>query len=447
MNKKHKSVLWGAATSAYQVEGATFQDGNGKNSWDRYYEINDLGYNGSMAVDHYNHVLEDLSLFKEISLETYRFSVAWSRIFPDNSGKINKKGLAFYDTIVDTLNEYGIEPYLTLYHWDLPIYLMDEGGWLNPKIIDEFLLYSKTLFEHFKGRVRLWGTINEPMSEVLEAYIQGTHPPQEKNYTHAFQVSHHYNLASAKAIKLFREMEMPGKIGIVLNPLPIDVLEETEENIEAAKIAYDFLSDWYIRPATIGSYPEEMLEYCQKNFDAPRFGNDDLKIMQENIGDYLGVNYYMRRVVAANNLESVEIEDKYKFVKVPGGKYTKWDWEVYPEGLGNLLHRIYDDYGEREIIIAENGMGFDDDISDNGDFHDHERISYLKDHISELMKLRDEGINITAYYVWSAIDLLSWTNGYQKRYGLVGVDFETMERRIKNSGYWYRHFIETGEMK
>lgn len=438
----HKHILWGAATAAYQVEGAAYCDGKGKNSWDEYYEINDIGYDGTVAVDHYHHVAEDLRLFHEIGLQTYRFSVSWSRILPEGTGEVNPKGLEFYDFIVDTLNEYGIEPYLTLYHWDLPLPLLKKGGWLNPEVIKDYLNYCRILFEHFRGRVRMWGTINEPASEVIEGYIQGTHPPQEKNYAHAFQVSHHYNLASASAIKMFREMGMEGKIGIVLNPMPVDVLEETPDNLKARDIAYDFLSDWYLSPALTGRYPKKMLEYCQKTYGSPKIQEYDYRLMEENTGDYLGINYYMRRVVKAKDLDSKSIEDQYTFVKVPDGNYTKWGWEIYPEGVANLLQRIYNDYGKKEIIIAENGIGFDDQIDESGQFQDEERISYMHQHIDTIERLCCEGFNITAYYVWSAIDLLSWTNGYQKRYGLIGVDYKTLERRIKKSGFWYKDFIE-----
>ena len=437
----HKKILWGAATAAYQVEGATFCDGKGKNSWDEYYVKNDLGYNGEFAVDHYHHVEEDVKLFKEVGLQTYRFSVSWSRILPNGTGEINPKGLAFYDLLVDKLLENGIEPYLTLYHWDLPLPLLENGGWLNKETVDAYLEYSRILFEHFRGRVKMWATINEPASEVLEGYIQGTHPPQEKNYAHAFQVSHHYNLASALAIKLFREMNMEGKIGIVLNPMPVDILEDNESNQKARKIAYDYLSDWYISPALTGHYPKEMLEFCKKTYQSPVIEEDEIRIMEENIGDYLGINYYMRRVVEAKNLDSNEIEEKYSYVRVPDGNYTKWGWEIYPQGLENLLKQIYNDYGKKEIIISENGIGFDDQMGEDGEFIDDERIAYLESHTEIVENLCMEGIDISAYYVWSAIDLLSWTNGYQKRYGLIGVNFDTMERIIKKSGKWYKQFI------
>ena len=443
----HKKILWGAATAAYQVEGATYCDGKGKNSWDDYYEKNNLGYDGKFAVDHYHHVEEDLRLFHEIGLQSYRFSVSWSRILPEGTGRINEKGLAFYDRIVDTLNQYGIEPYLTIYHWDLPLPLLEKGGWLNPEIIQAFLEYCAILFEHFRGRVKLWATINEPASEVIEGYIQGTHPPQEKNYAHALQVSHHYNLASAKAIQLFRNMKMEGKIGIVLNPMPVDILEDTVENQTAREIAYDFLSDWYICPALTGHYPETMLKFCQETYHAPVIQEDEIHVMEENTGDYLGVNYYMRRVVKAKNLTRNKIEDKFSYVKVPGGNYTKWGWEIYPEGIVNLLERIYNEYGKIEIIISENGIGFDDQMNENGRFEDHERIAYLKEHTAVIEKLCEDGIDITGYYVWSAMDLLSWTNGYQKRYGLVGVNFDTMERTVKKSGEWYREFIRQENKK
>ncbi|WP_018659016.1 glycoside hydrolase family 1 protein [Allofustis seminis] len=439
-----KNILWGAATAAYQVEGATYDDGKGKNSWDQFYELNNLGYDGRFAVDHYHHMKEDVKLFSEIGLESYRFSISWSRIFPEGRGKINEKGLQFYRDLVDELLKYDIEPYVTLYHWDLPLPLLEEGGWFNPETIEAFLAYCQVLFETFKGRVKLWATINEPASEVIEGYVQGTHPPQHKNeYGEALQVSHHYNVASAKAIRLFREMKMDGKIGIVLNPMPVDVLEETEDALKARQIAYDYLSDWYISPALTGTYPSAMLAYCQKNYQSPKITSEDIEVMKDNCGDFLGINYYMRRVVAAGDLDHPYLEKQFKFVKVPGGHYTKWDWEIYPQGLSDLIQGIYAQYGPCEIIISENGMGFDDPITATGEFIDEQRQSYLKEHTNVVRDLIGQGCQITGYYVWSALDLLSWTNGYQKRYGLIGVDFNTMKRTIKQSGYWYKDFIET----
>ena len=437
-------ILWGAATAAYQVEGAVREDGKGLTSWDVFYEKNDLGYDGNIAVDHYNRMKEDVKLFHEIGLETYRFSISWARILPNGSGKINEKGLNYYRNLINELLKYNIVPFVTIYHWDLPQALMDKGGWLNKEIIDDFVSYSKILFEEFGDKVPLWATINEPMSEVIEGYVQASHPPQMKNsYREALQVSHNFNVASARVIKLFRQMKLSGKIGIVLNPMPCYLLEKNEKNIEALNFAKDYLCDWCISPATIGEYPKNMLEYCKSNFNSPQITAEEEKLMKENIGDYLGINYYMRRVVEAGNLESKFIEDKFNFIKVPGGQYTKWDWEIYPKGLSDLLLHIKNEYKDMEIIIAENGMGFDDHPDKYGNFEDDERIDYIKRHIEiiEYLKAKKD-INISAYYVWSAIDLLSWTNGYQKRYGLIGVDFDTLERKIKKSGYWYKNFIE-----
>lgn len=443
--KSNKKTLWGAATAAYQVEGAVTADGKGQTSWDLYYEKNDLGYDGDIAVDHYHRMKEDVKLFHEIGLETYRFSVSWARILPNGNGEINKKGLDFYNDLIDELLKYNIKPFITLYHWDIPQALMEKGGWLNRDTISDFIEYSKILFNEFGHKVHLWGTINEPMSEVIEGYVQGTHPPESvDNYKDALQVSHHFNIASAEAIKLYHSMNLPGKIGIVLNPMPCEILEDTKENREALNYAKSYLCDWYVSPATTGEYPKEMLDYCLKNFNAPIISDYDRKLMKDNIGDYLGINYYMRRVIEADNLNSENFEDKFKFIKVPGAQYTKWDWEVYPKGLIDLLLHIKNNYKDMEIIIAENGMGFDDQPDEYGYFEDNDRIDYIKRHIEVIEYLKNHhNINISAYYVWSAIDLLSWTNGYQKRYGLIGVDFKTLDRTIKKSGYWYKNFINS----
>lgn len=436
-----KDFLWGSATASYQVEGAVNQDGKGMTSWDKYYHMPNRKYNGDVSTDHYNRYKEDIKLLSEINQKTYRFSVSWARIFPNGSGEINEKGLQFYDNLVDELLANNIEPNLTLYHWDMPLALMDKGGWLNREVVDNFVEYSKVLFTHFRGRVKLWSTINEPASEVMGGYIQGAHPPLRKNYTEALQVAHHLNLAHAKAVKLFNEMNMEGEIGIVLNPMPIHPASDKEEDIIAAKRAYDFYSDWYIAPILAGKYPERMLEECQKKYNSPKIEPGDMEILKGAKVDYLGVNYYMRRVVANNPDSTGNIDDCFKNVRVKDGNYTEWGWEIYPEGLYELLSRIQKDYGKIDFYITENGMGFYDKVESNGQVIDDDRLDYIRQHIIQIHRCLEDGINIKGYYVWSAIDLLSWTNGFEKRYGLIRVDFDTLERSIKKSGRWYADFI------
>ncbi|WEG37141.1 glycoside hydrolase family 1 protein [Amygdalobacter nucleatus] len=443
------NILWGAATCAYQVEGAVYNDGKGLTNWDVFYDKNNLGYDGKVAVDHYHHWREDVKLFHEIGLQTYRLSISWARILPNGRGEINQAGLKFYHELIDELIAYGIKPFVTIYHWDLPQALALEGGWLNRSTIKAYLGYCRILFDEFGDKVFLWGTINEPMSEVIESYVQGTHPPQIKNdYKSALQVSHHFNVASASAIKLYRDMKLKGKIGIVLNPMPCDLLDDTPDNRKALKFARSYLCDWYVSPATLGQYPDELLKYSLEKFQSPEIQSGDIELMQKNIGDYLGINYYMRRVVKANNLQNERIENKFSFVRVPDGEYTEWGWEIYPQGLKDLLLYITEHYREMEFIIAENGMGFRDKINEEGEFIDDERIDYLKRHIDLILQLvNSRAVNVAAYYVWSAIDLLSWTNGYQKRYGLIGVDYQTLERKLKKSAHWYHDFIKLQENK
>ncbi|MDN6671623.1 MAG: GH1 family beta-glucosidase [Staphylococcus equorum] len=436
--------LWGSATASYQVEGAVYQGGKGETSWDKYYKLPGKTYDGDSAADHYNRYKEDIKLMKEIGQQTYRFSVSWARILPTGEGEINEEGLTFYDNLVNELLRNNIEPNLTVYHWDMPQALMESGGWLNRENVKKFINYAEILFRHFNGRVKIWSTINEPASEVIEGYVQGTHPPLHNyNFSEAFQVSHHYNIATALAVKRFRELKIKGKIGIALNPLPIHPATDNPEDVQAAQHAYDFYSDWYLSPIMCGSYPKEMISYTQSEYNSPILEDGDLELLANNKVDYLGVNYYMRRVAAAVETDSTHRYDQFEFVQVPEGEYTSWGWEIYPDGLYELLDNIVKTYGDIEIMITENGMGFYDKVRPNELISDDYRIDYIKRHILQIKKCLNNGINVTGYYVWSAIDLLSWTNGFDKRYGLIYVDFKTMERRIKKSGYWYKKVIET----
>lgn len=442
-----KDFLWGSATASYQVEGAVNQDGKGITSWDKYYHMPNRKYNGDISSDHYNQFKEDVKLMKGINQKTYRFSVSWARILPNGKDDINKKGLQFYDDLVDELLANNIEPNLTLYHWDMPQALMETGGWLNRENIDYFEDYARILFSHFRGRVKLWSTINEPASEVIEGYIQGTHPPLVKNYAKALQVSHHFNLAHARVVKLFKEMGIEGKIGIALNPLPIHSASDKEEDKIAAEKAYAFHSDWYISPVMAGKYPEKMFKECQEKYNSPKIQAGDMELIREAKIDYLGINYYMRKVVAHNPNSIGNIDDAFKYVRVKDGIYTDWGWEIYPQGLYELLSKIQNDYGKIDFYITENGMGFADKEEENGEVIDNDRLDYIKQHIIQVHRCLENNISIKGYYVWSAIDLLSWTSGYEKRYGLIKVDFKTLERSIKKSGRWYAKFIANNAME
>lgn len=443
MKKFPEGFIWGSATASYQVEGAVNEGGKGAASWDIYYHSNDkkLTCNGDIAADHYHKFREDVKLLKEIGQNGYRFSISWPRVFPEGHGIINKEGLEFYSNLIDELIKNDIEPNVTIYHWDMPQRLLENGGWLNRDNIEYFVQYAKCLFEHFGDRVSKWTTINEPASEVMGGYMFGAHPPQEKSMAKAFQVSHNMNIAHARVVKLFREMHMKGDIGIVLNPIPMYPNSELNEDKEAAHKAYNFFSRWYLDPIMKAQYPEDMFKYCKEKYKSPEIKPGDMELLKEYPVDFLGINYYMRRVAAANSDSAKkEINDEFKFIRVEDGEYTDWGWEIYPEGMYDLLLKIKKEYGDIPIYITENGMGAKDDL-DNGEINDDYRINYLERHVNAMYDTISAGVDIRGYYVWSTLDLLSWTNGYDKRYGLIYVDFNTLERKLKKSAHWYKKVI------
>lgn len=443
-----KNFLWGSATASYQVEGGVNEGGKGVTVWDTYYHSEDRGYTGDVAADHYHRYKEDIKLLKEMGHNTYRLSISWARIFPNGYGEINQEGLDFYNNLINELIANGIKPNVTIYHWDLPQNLLDQGGWLNRDNLKHFVNYAKCLFENFGDRVDIWTTINEPASEVMGGFVQGAHPPLEKNLAKAFQVSHNMNMGHAMIVKLFREMNMKGEIGIVLNPMPVHPASDSKEDKIAAEKAYDYFTRWYVAPVMVGEYPKAMLTECIERYKSPIIEDGDLEFLKENKMDFLGINYYMRRVAAHNESGNYEkINEQFKFVKVPDGLYTDWGWEIYPEGLYELLDDIRKEYGEMPIYITENGMGAIDKIDENGEINDDYRIDYIKRHIKAMHKCIENGIEIKGYYVWSAIDILSWTNGYTKRYGLIHVDFDSLERKIKKSGKWYKKVTENNGLE
>lgn len=469
MNGFPDDFLWGAATAAYQVEGAYRENGKGLSIWDIYSHLPGTTYqgtNGDRAVDHYHRYREDVRLMAEMGLKSYRFSIAWPRVFPDGSGEINAKGIAFYSDLIDELLKYNITPVATLYHWDLPQALQGQGGWENRATAEHFARYAKTCFERFGDRVRHWITFNETINFIMLGYRDGVHPPGVRDEKRAVEVSHIVNLAHARAVleyrKLVREKSITdGMIGIAHVLLTGFPISDAEDDARACEWYEEMDFHWFYDPSLQGRYPERLLRYYQERHRAPTILDGDMALMQSAPLDFIGINYYQSAFLAHNPADGVGfaainvsgeqgsqqesgIPGLFKKVRNPRVAYTPWDWSIYPEGLYEGMKRIRERYGPLPIMITENGLGDKDSISATGEILDTPRIDYLREHVRWCQRAVDEDIPLIGYFVWSFIDLLSWLNGYQKQYGFVYVDHARDLQRAKKQSYrWYQRVIQT----
>lgn len=436
-----KDFIWGAATASYQIEGAANEDDRGETIWDRFSHTPGKVHNGDTgdrACDHYHRFREDIKIMKELGFKGYRFSIAWSRIYPEGKGKINQKGIDFYNALVDELLKEGIDPMVTLYHWDLPQKLQDQGGWGNREMADYFADYAATAFETFGDRVKKWITFNEPWVFSSIGNYYGDHAPGFRDFNLALRVSHHVLLAHGKAMEFYRQGKADGKIGITLSFSPTEPASSSPEDAAAARRADGFLNRWYLDPVFKGSYPEDMLNLYRGKFDLSMIKPGDLESVSKYPVDFLGANYYFRTVVRESNQEPVL---RYEDVKPAGAEYTEMGWEVYPRGLYNLLVRLDRDYQNPLIYITENGVAFTDDRIVNGQVEDDDRINFLKGHFMECRRAMEDGVNLGGYYVWSLLDNFEWAWGFAKRFGIVYVDYQTLKRTWKKSAHWYREVI------
>jgi beta-glucosidase len=434
-----QGFLWGAATSAYQIEGAWDEDEKGESIWDRFVRIPgriEWGENGDVACDHYHRYREDVALMKSLGLKAYRFSISWPRIFPKGKGPLNAKGLDFYDRLVDELLAAGISPFATLYHWDLPQALQDEGGWALRDTAYRFADYAAAVAKRLGDRVTSWITHNEPWVAAWVGYGWGRHAPGLANPQVAIQVAHHLLLSHGLAGEVLRDwVGQSAKIGIALNLSPIYPASDSPEDQEAAHQADGFLNRWFLDPLFCGSYPADMLEHSGPL--APRVEPGDMAMIGRRL-DFLGVNYYTRQVVRHAPLNPPLDMD---YVQVPDAERTELGWEVFPQGLYDLLVRLCRDYKIPAIIVTENGAAFPDEISSDGKVHDPKRIAYLREHLRQCHRAVEAGVALRGYFVWSLLDNFEWTHGYTKRFGLVYVDFATQRRIPKASAHWYTQVI------
>ena len=427
--------IWGAATAAYQVEGATAEDGRGESIWDRYGAgpgniVN--GDTGVVACDSYHRHSEDTRLIRELGLDAFRFSIAWPRILPDGSGRVNLAGLDHYDRLVDELLASGIDPYVTLYHWDLPQALEDRGGWPARETVEAFTQYTEAVVSRLGDRVRHWITLNEPWVVSWLGYGLGVHAPGRANEKDALAAAHHVLLAHGRAAEVLRRDAPGARVGVTIDLVPMYPLTYAEADIHAARHSDGFRNRWFLDPVLGRGYPRDMLEGYATML--PRIEDDDLRTIAAPL-DFLGVNYYTRNVVRAREGTTTPAQ-----VETDGAEHTEMGWEVYPEGLTDLLVRLHREYELPDLYITENGAAFAD-ARRNGSVSDPERISYLERHLGALGNAVAEGVPVRGYFLWSLLDNFEWAFGYSKRFGIVHVDFETLERVPKASFAWYRDFI------
>jgi len=431
--------LWGAATSAYQIEGSPLADGAGPSIWHRFSHTPGLvenGDTGDTACDHYRRYEEDVRLMRELGLSAYRFSISWSRVLPEGRGRVNVKGLDFYKRLVDALLTNGIRPFATLYHWDLPAALDDCGGWLNGDIADWFAEYARVLFRALDGQVRLWATLNEPFVVTDGGYLRGALAPGHKSLFEAPIASHNLLLAHAAAVQAYRA-EGRHEIGIVMNIEPKSPASGSAEDRAAASRAEGYVNRQYLDPIFRGKYPRELSQIFGEAW--PRFAAADMARIRQPI-DFLGVNYYTRAVTQHDPLALPVRSSK---VRQPRHAYTETDWEVYPKGLSDTLLWVKERYGGLPLYVTENGAAFYDPPTAEGGLQDSLRVDYLRRHLLAARDAIRKGANLKGYFVWSLLDNFEWAHGYSKRFGIVHVDYETQKRTPKASARFYADVIRT----
>jgi beta-glucosidase len=432
--------LWGAATAAYQIEGAWNEDGKGESIWDRFthrpYTILN-GDSGDVACDHYHRMPEDVALMKELGLKTYRFSISWPRVLPEGRGPVNQAGLGFYDRLVDELLAADILPNATLNHWDLPQAIQERGGWPVRDCTDWFADYAQLMFDRLGDRVAFWSTHNEPHVIAYPSYGEGVFAPGVADYSQAYQTVHHLLLAHGKAVQAFRQGNHTGEIGIVIyfgNYVPAS---DSQADHDACRRAYENMSAIFGDPIFKGRYPERLLEWLGSH--APAIQNGDLELIHQPL-DFLGVNHYFTVQVAFEPRHGLlKLVDRQ--VTAPGWGHTEMGWGVNPEGITAALLDLKQRYDNPKILITENGCAMRDVPDEDGFVADWRRIDYLRAHIRAVHEALQAGVNVRGYYVWSLMDNFEWAFGYQPRFGLIRVDYPTGRRIPKQSAHWYREVI------
>jgi len=432
--------VWGAATASYQIEGATSEDGRTPSVWDTFshtpglVENND---NGDIACDHYHRYLEDVALMRDLGLNAYRFSIAWPRLLPNGTGQANAKGVDFYNRLIDALLEAGITPCATLFHWDYPQVLQDQGGWTTPDAGKQFGDYAELCFSSFGDRVKMWITHNEPWCYAYLGHGVAAHAPGLRSETLPYQVGHGLLLGHGEAVARYRALNQGGKIGMTTNHQhhpPFD--PDSELDRRASRQQNDWMNGWFLDPVYFGDYPE----YLKANYPMPDFTSEESKLVSQKT-DFMGLNFYSVSKVkfnehAQNQAEQVDEAER---------EHTEMGWMVVPDTLRETLVYSHERWKPDELYVTENGCAYDYPV-EFGRIRDAKRIEFLREYLTAARKSIDEGVRLKGYYVWSFLDNFEWAHGYSKRFGIVHVDYATGERTVKDSGRLYREVIRANSV-
>jgi beta-glucosidase len=440
------NFIWGAATASYQIEGAANEDGRGPSIWDTFTRTPGRvyrGHTGDVACDHYHRYVDDVALMADLGLASYRYSIAWPRIQPDGTGPVNVRGLDFYDRLTDELLGKGIDPVVTLYHWDLPQALEDRGGWSNRDTAEAFADYAQIVHARLGDRVATWTTLNEPWCSAYLGYASGVHAPGRQEPAAAFKAVHHLLLGHGLAARALRSAGA-GSISITLNPsavFPVDPLNAADR--EAVRIIDGLSNRVFFDPLLRGHYPEDMLEHMARFTDLDHIREGDLETINAPI-DVLGINFYQPSYVSAKPGTPATPDQPGSegiAFRAPDGPVTDMNWLIEPSGLTRLLQRIHDDYPGTALMITENGAAYPEVPSADGEVHDTRRVQYLDGHLRACHDALAAGVDLRGYFVWSLMDNFEWAEGYAKRFGVVHVDYTTQQRVLKDSAKWYREVI------
>lgn len=433
--------LWGVATASYQIEGAWNEDGKGVSIWDTFSQkkkniLN--GDNGNVACDFYHTYENDIQIVKDLNMDVFRFSISWTRILPNGIGEINQKGIEFYHKVIDKCLALGIQPWITCYHWDLPQALEDEGGWANRKIIDWFGNFVEIIAKEYGDKVKNWMVFNEQMSFVGAGYMAGIHAPGKVSLNKFFKAIHYSNLAHAEGGRKLRQFVANGNIGSTWSCSAVEPKTQAKKHVKAAKKADALFNRMFIEPLLGLGYPFEDLSFInpvKKHIEE----GDEEKIKFDF--DFIGCQNYFRTVAKHSVWPPLIWTDviKGKNLVEDKSELTEMGWEVDPSGIYRILKQ-FGQYG-KPIIVTENGVAYEDIVEDNK-VHDTKRIQFFEDYLLNVLKAKNEGVDIRGYYIWTLLDNFEWAEGYHPRFGIVHVDFETQKRTIKDSGFWFQQLLK-----
>lgn len=447
-----KGFWWGSAASGPQTEGRLTDDGKGESIWDHWFNESPQSFFNEVGPEKTSQFLtkykEDIQLMKQTGHNSFRLSIQWSRLIPNGTGKVNQKAVNFYNDVINELIANDIEPFVNLYHFDMPFSLQEKGGWLSRSTIDAYTNYAKISFELFGDRVKKWFTHNEPIVPVEGGYLYQFHYPNHVNMKEAVQVAYNEVIASASAIEIFKSMNLNGKIGVILNLTPSYPASSQPEDKIAANYADLFFNRSFLDPSVKGKFPEELVLTIKELNILPITEEGDLELIKKNTIDILGINYYQPRRIKEKKekhrpKDALLPDNFFDYYDMPNKKMNPYrGWEIYEKGIYDILTNLRENYGNILCYISENGMGVEGEerfMDENGQINDDYRIEFVSNHLKYVHQAIQEGSNVQGYHMWTCMDNWSWTNAYKNRYGFISVDLDNDgQRSIKKSGYWFK---------